>query len=116
MGGVKNQVMILFKTTGYSQPKLVKTAKTVYGGRKKKSEEDVIKSIRNLFKLKKENEEIEHRITTDIRTLFEQEKEIIINQYEQAIFGIRIILHMKVVVIEIKPHQQKGTQMKLNHT
>ena len=104
MSGVKNQVMILFKTTGYGKPKLVKTIKTVYGSGKKQSEEDVIKSIRNLFKLKKENEEIEHGITTDIRTLFEQEKEIIINQYEQVSFGIRIILNMKVVVIEIKPY------------
>ena len=33
-----------------------------------------IKSIRNLFKLKKENEAIKDRIITYIRTLFEQEK------------------------------------------
>ena len=39
----------------------------------KKSEENIIKSIRNLFKLKKENESIKDRITKDITNLFEQE-------------------------------------------
>ena len=37
------------------------------------SEENIIKSIKNLFKLKKENEAIKNRIIRDIRTLFEQE-------------------------------------------
>ena len=45
----------------------------MYGGRKKQSEEDIIKSIRNLFKLKKENEATNNRIIRDIRTLFKQE-------------------------------------------
>ena len=39
----------------------------------KKPEENIIKSIRNLFKLKKENESIKDRITKDITNLFEQE-------------------------------------------
>ena len=62
--------MILFKTNDYSKPKRVKT---VYGGGKKQSEENIIKSIRNLFILKKENEAIKDRIIRDIRTLFEQD-------------------------------------------
>ena len=33
----------------------------MYGGGKKQSEENIIKSIRNLFKLKKENEAIKDR-------------------------------------------------------
>ena len=37
-------------TKNYSKPKRVKT---VYGGGKKKSKENIIKSIKNLFKLKK---------------------------------------------------------------
>ena len=45
----------------------------MYGGGKKKFEEDIIKNIRNLFKLKKEKERIKDRIITDIRTLFKQE-------------------------------------------
>ena len=42
--------MSLFKTKDYSKPKRVKT---VYGGGKRQSEESIIKSISNLFKLKK---------------------------------------------------------------
>ena len=45
--------MSLFKTKNYSEPKRVKT---VYGGGKKQSVENIIKSIRNLFQLKTENE------------------------------------------------------------
>ena len=40
----------------------------------KQSEEDnIIKHIRNLFKLKKEKKTIKDRIIRDIKTLFEQE-------------------------------------------
>ena len=57
MGLVKNQIMSLFKTEDYSKPKRVKT---VYGGGKKsgkvkiqkQSEKNIVKSIRNLFKVK----------------------------------------------------------------
>ena len=51
VGRVKDQIMSLFKTKDYSKPKRVKT---VNGGGKKQSEEDIIKNIRNLSKLKKE--------------------------------------------------------------
>ena len=44
-------------------------------------EENIIKSIRNLFKLKKEIESVKGKMIGDIRTLFEQQKkEIILNQ------------------------------------
>ena len=76
VGGVKDQIMSLFKTKDYSKPKCVKT---VYGSGKKQSEENIIKSIRNLFNLKKENERINDRIIRDIRTLLNK-KMIIINQ------------------------------------
>ena len=45
MDGIKDQIMSLFKTKDY--------VKTVYGGAKKHSEENMIKSIRSLLKLKK---------------------------------------------------------------
>ena len=70
MGEAKVQIMNLLKTKDYSKPERIKT---VYGGGKKQSEESIIKSIRNLFKLRKENEEIKDGIIRDIRTLFEQE-------------------------------------------
>ena len=41
----------------------------MYGGGKEKAEENITKSIRNLFKLKKENKAIK-----DIQKLFEQEE------------------------------------------
>ena len=66
MDEVKDQVMSLFKTKDYSKPEHVKT---VYEGGRKQSEKNIIKSIRNIFKLKKENESIKNRIIRDIRTL-----------------------------------------------
>ena len=45
----------------------------MYGGGKKQSQKNIIKSIRNLFKLKKENEVIKDRIHRDTRTFFKQE-------------------------------------------
>ena len=39
----------------------------------KQSEDNIIKSIRNIFKLKKENETIKDRIIRDIKILFEHE-------------------------------------------
>ena len=44
----------------------------MYGN--KQSEENIAKSIRNLFKLKKENEESKERIIRDIRKIFDQEE------------------------------------------
>ena len=67
--GLKDKIMSLFKTKDYSTPKCVKIE---FGGGKKQSEENIIKSIINLFKLKK-NEAIKDRIIRDIRTLFKQE-------------------------------------------
>ena len=72
MGGVKEQIISLFKTKDYSEPERVRT---VYEGGKKQWEENIIKSIRNLFKLKKENEAIKDRIIRDIRTVLEQQEE-----------------------------------------
>ena len=62
--------MNLLKNKYYIKPKRVKT---VYGVGNKKSEENIIKSIRNLFELKKENEAIKDIIIKDIRNLFKQE-------------------------------------------
>ena len=37
----------------------------------KQSEDKIIKNVRNLFRLKKENEAIKNRIIRDIKNLFE---------------------------------------------
>ena len=72
VGGVKDQIMSLYKTKFYSKPEPVKI---LQGGGKKQSEENIIKGIRNLYKVKIENEAIKDRIIRDIRTLFEQQEE-----------------------------------------
>ena len=53
MERVNDQIVSLSKTKVCSKPERVKT---VYGGGKKQSEENIINSIRNVFKLKKRNE------------------------------------------------------------
>ena len=44
----------------------------MYGSGKKESEENISKSVRNLFKLKKQKEEIKDIIIRDIRAIFKQ--------------------------------------------
>ena len=56
--------MSTFKTKDYNKPDRVKT---VCGGGQKQSEENISRSISNLFELKKENEAIKDRIIRDIR-------------------------------------------------
>ena len=97
---VKIQIMSLSKTKDYSKPKHVKT---VYGGGKKQSEENINKSIRNIFIVKK-NEAIKDRIIRNIRTLFVQENDYY-NQKELVTFRKVITWNMKVVLIEIKTYQ-----------
>ena len=41
----------------------------------KQFEDNIIKNIRNFFKLKKENTTLKDRIIRDIKTLFEQQEE-----------------------------------------
>ena len=84
MGGVKDKIMSLFKnnsTKDYSQPARVENVYDCGNKprklkiKKKKSEDKISKSIRNLFTLKKENEAIQDRIIKDIKKLFEQEED-----------------------------------------
>ena len=69
VGGFKDKVVSLFKTN-----KPENYSKQTVMHRKKQSEEDnIIKNVRNLFKLKKEIETSKHRIIRDNRNLFEKE-------------------------------------------
>ena len=72
MGGDKNKAISLFKTKDYSKPEHVKT---VYVSGKKQSEENMIKSIGNLYKIKKENDVIKDIIIRDIWALSEKQEE-----------------------------------------
>ena len=50
--GLKTKLLVSFKTKDYSKPERVKT---VHRDGRKQSKENTINSIRNPFKLKKEN-------------------------------------------------------------
>ena len=97
----------------------------------KKREDNIIKDVRNLFRLNKErnnntskdirnflldkkDEAIKGRVIRDIRKLFQREKKIITNQWK--ILGAKIILNMKAIEIEIKHYQLKNVLIKLGHT
>ena len=62
------------------------------------------KSIKNVFKLSKENEAIKGRIIRDIGSLFEQEDDYY-KLIRVAISGTTIILSMEVTAIKIKFNQ-----------
>ena len=68
----------------------------------KQSEVNIIKYKKSFCTKKKENKEIKDRIIRDISRPFLNKKMIIINQ--KVIFGIIIILNMKVMVVEIKTY------------
>ena len=75
MAGLKTKLWtFLVKAKDYDKPEHVKT---VHGDGKKQSNEN-IKFIRNLFKLKKENETIKDRIIRDISSFFFLNKNMII--------------------------------------
>ena len=64
-------------------------------------EDNIIKNIRNFFKLKKEDKVIKDRTIRDIRTFFEQEED----SYKigrVGNFGTTIMLNMKVTLIKNK--------------
>ena len=73
------------------------------GSGEKQSQEIIIKNVRILFKLKKENEAIKHRMIRDIRTLIEKEKKDY-KPMRVGNFGI-IISNIKIVVTETKTYQ-----------
>ena len=66
--------------------------------------ENIIKNIKNPFKLKKRKSIIDRTIRDNIKILLKN-KMIIINHKEQVIFGIITTSNMKVMVIEIKTYQ-----------
>ena len=84
--------------------------------RLKKLNYTAIKDIRNLFRLKKETKAIKDRILRDIKNLFEHKEEE--NYYKPvrvSNFGVTVILNTKVTVIEIKHYQLKNILIKLDH-
>ena len=90
-----------FKAKDYSKPEHVKN---VCGGGKKQSEESIIKSIRNLFKLKKENEAVKDRIIRDIMTFLIKKmitklysRDIIINLQKSDTWKIQLTIAINFI-------------------
>ena len=95
--------MRLFKAKDYSK---AGPFKIVYRGEKKRSEENIIKNIRNFFKLEKENETIKDRIIRDIRILFEQE-----DDYYKPI-GVGNFLNNSCIKYESSSDRNKNLSVK----
>ena len=79
MGGDKNKVINLFKINTTKNCSRGKCVRNLYDLGKKprnwKYKNKIIRNIRNLFNLKKENEAIKDKIMRDFKTLFEQEED-----------------------------------------
>ena len=111
----EDKVLSLFET---STPKDY-GEKTMYSRGKKPSkpktqnqfEENIIKSIRNLFKLKRETKTIKDRIIRDVRALFEQE-----NDYYKPIRVGNFWNNNYIVCESNGDKNKKNTLMKLNPT
>ena len=84
---------------------------------KKNLNYNAIKAIRNLFRLEIETKEINDIILRDITKVFKMEKKKIIYKPVRVsnFFGIKMILNMKVMVIEIRLYQLKNILVKLGH-
>ena len=67
----------------------------------KNETDDIVKDIRYLFRLQKENEATKNRIIRDIRNLFEHEEDDY-KPVRVSKFGVIIIFNMKVTVIKNK--------------
>ena len=78
-------------------------------------DDTAVKGIRNLLRLKKNNGTIKDRVIRDIRNLFEYEKEDYYKQARVDDFGETNILNMKVTVIETKHCKLKNILIKSDH-
>ena len=78
-----------------------------------------INDISNLFRLEKGNkaiELIEYRKLEDVRNLFEHEEKESYCKLYRVLFGVIIILYIKVMVIKTSYYQLKYISIKLNRT
>ena len=66
LGGANDRIMNLFNTNYYSNPKSAKTSQNCKAELKikKQSDDNIIKNMKNTFKLKQENKLMRYRIIT----------------------------------------------------
>ena len=84
---------------------------------KKEIDVTAIKDIRDIFRFKKETEAIKDRIIRDNEKLFKHEGEDYYKPVRVGNFGVTIILNIKVTVIEINHCQLKNNYLiKLDNT
>ena len=77
-------------------------------------EENIIKDIRNLFRLKRETKGIRVRLLRDIKNLFEHEEKNYYKPVRVSNFRSNNYIEYKTV-IKIKHYQLKNIQIKLDH-
>ena len=75
-----------------------------------------IKDIKNIFRLKKENEAIKDSVIRDIRNFFEHEEEDFYKPVTVDSFQSINYIELKSNGDKIKPYQLKKISMKLDHT
>ena len=106
--------LIMMESSSLEEKNIIKVVRNVF--RLKKELDDItIKGIRNFFRLEKEIKVMKYRIIRDIKNLFQHEEEDYYKLVKVVIFGVKVMLNMKVKAIE-KHYQLKNVLMKLNHT
>ena len=118
----KNIRFLKTKTTkGYSKPRRVSTVhgyvkKPSKWKIKKKSEDNMIRNLRNHFRQKNMNQSKTKYL--EILRFFskKRKKKIIKNRYKYVLYIAKTILNINVMLIEIKPYQSRNTLIKLNNS
>ena len=106
--------LIMMESSSLEEKNIIKVVRNVF--RLKKELDDItIKGIRNFFRLEKEIKVMKYRIIRDIKNLFQHEEKDYYKLVKVVIFGVKVMLNMKVKAIE-KHYQLKNVLMKLNHT
>ena len=107
---------IMMESLSLEEENIIKNIRNLFR-LKKELNYTPIKDIRNLFKLEKETKAIRDTILRNIKNLFEHEEEEV-NYYKPvrvSNFWSKIILNTKVTVIQIKYYQLKNILIKLDH-
>ena len=82
--------------------------------KEKQKENNIIKDVRNLFRLSKENKAVKDRVIIDIRNLFEREEDY----YKPVIVGdfwSNIYIEYEINGNKRKLYQLKNILIKLDH-
>ena len=121
------RIFLMMESPSLEEKNIIKDVRNLFR-LKKEIDDTKIKDIRNLFRLKKEKKVIKGRIPRYIRNIFEHEEEEEENCHKSvrvSIFSSNNYIEYKskiyiykiyILFIEIKPFQLKNILIKLDHT